>query len=157
MADSPEPAALQTIRRLLLAILTMAMLGTAIDLLLLAHYEEIWQWLPLALIAAALPVTAWLWRAGTPRAVTSFRVVMVLLVAAGLAGLALHYTGNREFQHEMDPALAGWALFTAVVTAKAPPALAPASMIQLGLIGLLATYRHPAVRRAAGRAPPQGR
>jgi hypothetical protein len=29
------------------------------------------------------------------------------------------------------------------VTAKAPPALAPAVMAQLGFLGLLYTYRHP--------------
>jgi hypothetical protein len=33
--------------------------------------------------------------------------------------------------------------------AKAPPALAPASMIQLGLLGLLYTYRHPSLRSTA--------
>lgn len=149
MADR-DPPALRTMRRLLLAVVALAMLGTALDLVLLAHYEEIWQWLPLALIAAALPATAWLWRAGTAPAIAGFRIAMVLLVAAGFAGLVLHYTGNREFQQEMDPALAGWALFTAVVTAKAPPALAPASMIQLGVIGLLATWRQPAADARAG-------
>lgn len=152
MAHSPEPAPLQTIRRLLLAILMLALIGSALDLLLLAHYEEFWQLVPLVLIGVAVPVTAWVWRAGSARAVISFRITMVLVVAAGVAGVALHYTGNREFQHEMDPALAGWALFTAVVTAKAPPALAPASMIQMGLIGLLATYRHPAAGGAGGPA-----
>ncbi len=152
MAHPPEAAPLQTIRRLLLAILLLALLGSALDLLLLEHYEEFWQLAPLVLIGAAVPVTGWMWRAGSARAVVSFRIAMVLLVAAGFAGVALHYNGNREFQREMDPALAGWALFTAVVTAKAPPALAPASLIQMGLIGLLATYRHPAAGRAAGPA-----
>ena len=33
------------------------------------------------------------------------------------------------------------------MTAKAPPALAPAGMIQMGLLGLLYTYRHPALRQ----------
>jgi hypothetical protein len=32
------------------------------------------------------------------------------------------------------------------MTAKAPPALAPAGLIQLGLLGLLYTYRHPALQ-----------
>jgi len=74
---------------------------------------------------------------------------MVLVVATGLVGILLHYKGNREFQHEMDPGLAGWTLFITVMTAKAPPALAPAAMIQIGLLGLIATYRHPAVRHTS--------
>jgi len=41
----------------------------------------------------------------------------------------------------MDPSLEGWALFVKVIRAKAPPALAPAAMIQIGLLGLLYTYR----------------
>jgi hypothetical protein len=68
---------------------------------------------------------------------------MVLFIASGLIGLVLHYIGNREFQREMDPALGGWALFVKVMTAKAPPALAPSVMVQMGLLGLLYTYRHP--------------
>ena len=76
-------------------------------------------------------------------ALTTLRIAMVLCVASGLIGVALHYSGNREFQHEIDPSLAGWELFVKVVTAKAPPALAPAVMAQLGFLGLLYTYRHP--------------
>jgi hypothetical protein len=45
----------------------------------------------------------------------------------------------------MDPSLSGWPLFVKVVTAKAPPALAPGVMVQLGLLGLVYTYRHPAL------------
>jgi hypothetical protein len=36
-------------------------------------------------------------------------------------------------------------LFVKVVTAKAPPALAPGVMVQLGLLGLVYTYKHPAL------------
>ena len=51
----------------------------------------------------------------------------------------------------MDPQLAGWPLFVKIVTAKAPPALAPASMVMIGLLGLIYTYQHPALRRIAHR------
>ena len=77
---------------------------------------------------------------------------MTMFVAAGDAGVLLHYNGNREFQTEMDPSLSGWPLFVKVVTAKAPPALAPGPWWQLGLLGLLYTYRHPALM-AHRRAP----
>jgi hypothetical protein len=59
----------------------------------------------------------------------------------------LHFEVNMEFQREMDPALAGMALFQKAILAKSPPALAPGAMIQLGLIGLAYTFRHPALAR----------
>jgi hypothetical protein len=95
-------------------------------------------------------VIVWVWARESAGAVTALRVVMVLAVATGLVGILLHYSGNREFQLEMDPALHGWALFVKIVTAKAPPALAPASMVQMGLLGLLITYRHPALTHPSG-------
>jgi hypothetical protein len=107
---------------------------------------------PLALLTAGLAVAAWAVRGGA-YAVTTMRIVMVLFVAAGFVGIVLHYLGNREFQLEMDPAAGGWPLFWKVITAKSPPALAPASMVMMGLLGLIYTYQHPALRRIADRSP----
>jgi hypothetical protein len=58
-----------------------------------------------------------------------------------LAGVYLHYLGNREFQLELDPSLSGLSLLGKVLHAKAPPALAPGHMSLMGLLGLAATYR----------------
>lgn len=149
-SETRESATLGGLRRLVLALLTFGMIGTGVDLVLLDHYEDAWQWPPLALVAAGLAVVAWVAVRGGPAPVGALRWTMVLFIAAGAAGLLLHYNGNREFQKELDPALSGWPLFLKVVTAKAPPALAPASMIQLGLLGLLFTYRHPARRPEGG-------
>jgi hypothetical protein len=60
-------------------------------------------------------------------------------------GTYLHFQVNMEFQLEMDPALSGLALYRKAILAKTPPALAPGAMIQLGLIGLAYTFRHPAL------------
>jgi hypothetical protein len=138
-----------TVRRLLLALLTFGMMGTGLDLVLLDHYEDVWQWPPLALVGVGLIVVCWTAVRVGPAAIAALRWTMVLFIAAGCAGLLLHYNGNREFQKELDPTLSGWPLFLKVVTAKAPPAMAPAGMIQLGLLGLLFTYQHPARIRAA--------
>jgi hypothetical protein len=142
---SHDSAILRRLRRLLLAILTIGMAGTAIDLLLLEHYEDVWQIPPLLIIALGLVAVGWVWTAGSGTAVVAMRIVMLLAIAGGVAGIALHYYGNREFQLEIDPELQGWALVAKIMTAKAPPALAPAVMIQLGLLGLIYTYRHPAL------------
>ena len=135
-----------TMRRTMLALLVIFMMGTAVDLMLLDHHEGPGQLIPLILLALGLFVAAWT-LGNRAAALTTMRILMVVFVAAGGLGMALHYLGNREFQHEMDPSLAGWPLFVKIVTAKAPPALAPASMIQMGLLGLLYTYKHPALRR----------
>ena len=147
-----EPPMMQTVRRALLALLVVFMLGTGLDLMLLDHHEDAWQLVPLALLAAGLVVSVWT-LSGREGAITAMRLVMVLFVAAGFLGITLHYLGNRDFQLEMDPAAAGWPLFLKVVTAKSPPALAPASMVMMGLLGLIYTYQHPALRRIAHREP----
>jgi hypothetical protein len=138
-----EPSTLAAVRWLLIALLTFGMLGTGLDLVLLNHYEDAWQWPPLALMVVGLLVVAWIAARQSRAAILALRSTMLLFVLAGVAGLMLHYNGNREFQKELDPALSGWPLFVKVITAKAPPAMAPASMIQLGLLGLLVTYKHP--------------
>jgi hypothetical protein len=48
----------------------------------------------------------------------------------------------------MNPALAGFELVRESLSG-ATPALAPGTMIQLGLIGLAYTYRHPRLGDAA--------
>lgn len=115
------------------------MLGTGAELLLLNHVESLAQLIPLVLLAAALLTLVWL-AAGRGRlpAVT-FQATMVMFVAAGVIGLVLHYQGAQAFQLEVDPSLKGIALFWKTVRAKAPPALAPASMIGLGLVGFAYT------------------
>ena len=146
--SNTQPATLAAFRWLLLALLTFGMLGTALDLVLLDHYEDAWQWPPLALIAAGLLVVAWIAVRENHAAILVLRWTMWSFVLAGIVGLVLHYNGNREFQKELDPTLSGWPLFVKVVTAKAPPALAPAGMIQLGLLGLLFTYKNSGRRQA---------
>ena len=147
-AQPPEPAVLFTMRRLLLVVIGVGLAGTAADLLLLEHYDGPWQLPPLVLIGLALLVVAWLVVRMSPLAVAVMRITMICFMVAGCAGILLHYKGNSEFQREIDPALRGRALFLKVIKAKAPPALAPAVMIQLGLLGLLYTYHHPALRSA---------
>ena len=72
--------------------------------------------------------------------------VVDLVMVAGAIGITLHYQGNVEFQLEVHPELSGWALFANVLHAKAPPALAPGVMAQLGFLGLIYTVKHPALR-----------
>ncbi len=144
MTAPSAPATLAALRRLLLGLLLFGLAGTATDLLLLAHYEDAWQLIPLVLVGiaalAAIGVAA-----GRPVppvvAVRLFQATMLLLIVSGAAGMVLHYRANMEFKLEMDPSLSGFALFSSVVRAKAPPALAPATLALLGLLGLTSVFR----------------
>jgi hypothetical protein len=135
------------IRRLLLALLAFGLVGTTVDLVLLEHYEDSWQLVPLFLLAVSLVAIVAYLATRSAGSVRLIQLMMVLLIVSGLIGFGLHYGGNLEIQMDMDPTLSQWELFKKVMHAKAPPALAPASMAQLGLLGLVYTYRHPALRK----------
>ncbi|MEO7158471.1 MAG: hypothetical protein ABI039_12965 [Vicinamibacterales bacterium] len=134
-----------TARRILLAILILGVVGITVELLLLGHVEDFNQLIPLALAAATLALSVVVSVTPTRATVRLFQGLMVLLVISGAVGIYLHFQVTTEFQLEMDPALAGLSLFRKAIFAKAPPALAPGAMTQLGLIGLAYTFRHPAL------------
>jgi O-antigen ligase len=132
-----------TARRFVVGILLFAMVGGTVELLLLGHVEDPPQWIPLVLMGlgvAALVTTA---VRPTMGGVRLLRALMALFILSGFVGMSLHFKANLEFQKEVDPSLAGRALVWKALRAKAPPALAPGMMVQLGLLGLVYTYGHP--------------
>jgi hypothetical protein len=133
------------IRAMLLTIFILGSVGSGAELLLLNHFESLLQWIPLLLILSSFVVLGWHAVRGTPASTRATQGAMIAFIAAGLAGLYFHYQGSAEFKLESNPSLAGWQLFWEAIRGKAPPALAPGVMIQLGLVGLAYTYRHPAL------------
>jgi hypothetical protein len=133
-------------RPLLLALVVFGAVGLVLELVLQEHYESPWQWAPLVVLAATLATSIVVWRRPGPRTLGAFRAVMVLCLVAGLVGVILHLKGNLEFALERDPELSGLALIWKCLRG-ATPALAPGAMAQLGLLGLVYTYRHPALAR----------
>lgn len=140
-SPAAEPPALAALRRILLGILMLGLLGLGAELLLLGHYESPAQAAAPALIALAMLAGAWHGVSGGASSVRLFRLVMLLLLAAAPLGLYFHYAANVAFQREMDPGAHGMALVRKALAAKAPPALAPGAMAQLGLIGLACTFQ----------------
>lgn len=134
-------------RRILMAILLLGSAGIMAELLLMGHDEDVFQWIPLALCAATILLGALVSARPGAGAVRLFQAVMMLLILSAAVGMWLHFRANMEFQLEMDASLKGWELFRKAILAKAPPALAPGAMAQLGLIGLAYTFRHPAIGR----------
>lgn len=145
--------ALMPLRRWLMGLLVLGLLGTGAELLLLEHYEDPVQLVPLILIALAVGVLAWHGARSSAASVRALQGTMTLFLLASVVGLALHFRGAAEFQLEMDPAMGRWKLFKNVMRAKVPPVLAPWVMLQLGLIGLAYAYRHP--RTTASEGGPQ--
>lgn len=133
------------LRKLLLATLIVSVAGTLIELLLLEHFEDAWQWAPIALLGGVLVTLAWYALQRGPASLNVLRGLMVLCIASGFVGLFLHYKGNVEFELEMYPDLSGWKLFKDSMMG-ATPALAPGAMLQIGLVGLAWTFRHPAFK-----------
>ncbi len=132
-----------TLRGLLLVLLLFGIAGLLPELVLQEHYDSIEQWIPIVMLGLGLVSALVLWRRPSRGALTTFRVVMALCVAAGAAGLYYHIAGNVDFALERNPELRGLALAWKAL-GGATPTLAPGALAQLGLLGLVYGYRHPA-------------
>ena len=142
------PASLERIlRRLILALLTFGLVATAGELLALGHYKESWQAVPIGCLIAALLIIVWHVVFGGAASLQALRFVMLVMLIVGLTGVMLHFQSTRAFQLEANPDLAGLPLVLRVLRAKSPPTLAPGAMVQLGLLGLIYTFRHPMLKR----------
>jgi hypothetical protein len=151
MKISDEATPLRTIRLALFSVLLIGMLGSGIELILLSHYEDWRQWLPVILILLGLSVSGWHAVRSTALSVRLLQALFICFMASGFAGIYFHYQGGAEFKLESNPSLHGWALFWETIRGKVPPLLAPGVMMQLGLIGLAYTYKHPALKGAKER------
>ena len=98
MTAPPNRDSADTLARLrdfVLVIFVAGAIGTGSELVLLGHFEDVWQWVPLALLPASLLVVVW---HRVERAHLSTRVLqgtMGLCVASGVAGLWFHYARQR--------------------------------------------------------------
>lgn len=140
--DTPT---LRMVRHLVLAVVALGTLGMSIELFLVDHYEDSNQAIPLALAGVAAAILLWTAVRPGPVVLRALQFVMLSYVGAGILGITLHFKATSEFQLEMDPSLAGWPLVWQAIRSTAPPALAPGVMMQLGVLGLVYTYKHPAL------------
>jgi FtsH-binding integral membrane protein len=128
--------------RRVLVLVIVGLVGTAVELWLLAHDEDFTQWIPFCVIAVALAASVWLAATRSRSAIRAAQVAMLLLIVTGAVGVVLHYRANMEFQLESDRSLSGFPLMMKILEAKAPPALAPGNLSLLGLIGWVAVSRY---------------
>lgn len=131
-----------TLRQLLLALVLIGNVGLEIELALLRHAESFSQWIPhVTLLIGLLSIIAVYVRPNR-ETLRAFQAVMSIFLVIGALGIILHFRGNVEFARERYPTLGGTMLIWKALRG-ATPALAPGALAQLGLLGLIFTYRHP--------------
>ncbi len=134
------------LRRGVLLIFVLGTVGLGAELLLLGHFAAWRQQVPLVLLALGLVLLAVRLRYRGAIILRLFRLTMLAFVLGGLLGLWFHLNSNMEFELEMYPTLSGPELLFKAL-GGAMPALAPMALAQLGMIGFLYTYQHPALSR----------
>lgn len=143
MADSSsastpcDPTDASLLRRALRALVLFGTTGLFAELVLLEHWHDSTQAIPLALLAMALAVTGLHVVSPTRRSAWLFQRVMGALVIVGALGVILHLRGNFEFEREiLSDRAQGSILLRALQGAT--PTLAPGALLQLGLLGWIA-------------------
>jgi uncharacterized membrane protein len=147
-ADNVQADRIELLRRWILGVLVLGLLGTVTELVLLEHYEQPLQFVPLVLIVAAVGVLVWEFMRHDTASRRAVQIVMALFVLAGFVGFVAHFHGSAEYQLELNPEMGNWELMEKVLRAKAPPLLAPGMMLQLGLLGLAYMFSDSRFRRS---------
>ena len=150
-ANRTESSTGSRLRSLTLLIFVISTVGSMFDLMLLGHFEHIRQWAPLLLLPAGLLMLAWHRTQGGYLGTRAFQGGMVLFIVSGVVGVWFHHSSNAEFELQIRPSMDGWRLVRESLSGPAQ-ALAPATMVQLGLLGLTYTYRHPFLERRSSRS-----
>ena len=137
-----------SLRQLLLAVILIGTVGLQVELALLRHAESATQWIPHIALIVGLIAAAVVYFRPAPATLRVFQAIMAGFLVVGALGIYFHLRGNVEFALERDPSLTAAGLIWKVLRG-ATPALAPGALAQLGLLGLLYSYKHPAF---AGRS-----
>ena len=122
------------VKQVIFAALLFMMLGTSLELYLIHHYEDTQQLIPLLCIAIAILGVFILFYKRTKQTFKIFKFILIITALSGVYGIFLHLQVNFEFEKEMTPTATNWELCIESLSG-ALPALAPASMIVLALIG----------------------
>ncbi|MEX0288044.1 MAG: hypothetical protein AB3N14_02955 [Flavobacteriaceae bacterium] len=122
------------LKRIITVAFLFMMIGTAMELYLLEHYEDTLQLIPLLCIGSAMLVMFMLFFKRTGFTEGLFKLLLMITALSGIYGTFLHLRANYEFELEMKPGSEGWDLFLESLSG-ALPTLAPGSMIVLALLG----------------------
>ena len=122
------------IKPVLLSAMLFMLLGTALELYLLHHFEDNFQLIPLFCIGVLITLVIVSFFYKTNRVISFLKLVLILTALSGFYGTYLHLNANYEFELEMKPTANSLELILESLSG-ALPTLAPCSMIVLALIG----------------------
>ena len=117
--------------RLALLIFLFFHVGLILELLLIGHYDSFWQYFPL--ISLGLGIVSLLLGVKSLIVVKFFYLLTILI---GVLGVALHLKSNCEFILEVYRDIE-WSKLISKSFTGAIPALAPGTLIPIGLLGFL--------------------
>jgi hypothetical protein len=150
--SEPGTSAAELLRKGLIALVGLGIVGTVMELLFLRHWGSAGQaivWPALGFLAAGLATLA---MRPSPRSIWAARAIALGVAAIALVGVGFHVSENlmagpldRDFAAvwaSMSPLEQWWQAVTGRVGPA--PTVAPGVLLQLGLGLLLATVRHPA-------------
>ena len=153
MSTTEQLAAPVVLRRALLVLAGGGVAAVAFELASTRHWDSAVQlvpWVALGVCAIALALVA-----ARPRrtAIRAARALLALVVAASVYGVITHVDANFDagpLDGTYGPRWEATAVLTRVwwaftQTVGPSPVLAPAALAQVGLLVLLATWRHPAL------------
>jgi hypothetical protein len=141
------------LRRFLLALSGVLLLGTFVELVFTGHTKEPVQLIPFFLcilwggaVVLALVNTH-------RRSLLFLRTCMVVVVLGSLLGIYEHIANNIAFQLEIEPSIS----FAGIIAARlggANPLIAPGILAVGASLAIAATYDHPGLARVRN-LPPQ--
>lgn len=136
--DQYQPFSQVRAYRMITFTLVFMAVGTIAELVLLEHYEDQWQLIPILLVGTAIAFFILLKWYSPKALILIFNGLMMGCAVSGFLGIWFHLKANMEFEMELHPSSSGWSLFLDSL-AGALPALAPGSMIVFALIGYVYT------------------
>ena len=135
----------ERLRRLLLLLTAVVFVMTPVELVLAKHYDEPVKFIPFVLCALGLLSVLLVWRQPSRRTLLALRAVMVVIALGGLLGGYEHLSDNLEFALETHPGVPMSSLLVSALQG-ASPLLAPGILALAAVLGIGATYAHPALR-----------
>lgn len=123
--------------RLALLIFLFFHVGLVLELLLIGHYDSFWQYFPLISLGlgviSILPVV---------KSLVIVKLFYLVTILTGVLGVFLHLKSNWEFILEVYQDIECYKLISKSFTG-AIPALAPGTLIPIGLLGFLLLHLKP--------------
>lgn len=118
--------------RIILLLITS---GLLLELLLIEHFEDPRQLIPVVVLGLSLIFLPAIVLFKSLKLYKIFLGLMLLCVGSGILGIYFHLEGNFAFEREMYPTRSTADLLLKSIRG-ATPLLAPGSMIGLGLLGI---------------------